>query len=203
MKKLRAHKWWLAALVAALFVPVCSDPVLRAAHGILAQRLQRVETEKQNLSQVLQHLRDDAATAVRLSHELNAGEATTYLAPVDRRQTAAQFEPLAAASRLGRFTYTLLPEQPFKPEPALPDTDGLAQSALNIEADAPHDGDAQHFIQQLLQALPGRAQLQQLDIERMDSNAATNVNTPLAGKNVRLSATIDWLANASQKMGDQ
>ena len=199
MRVLRAHRWWLAVFVAALLLLASSDPLLRAAQNILTQKSQRLETEKQNLSQTLQHLRDDAATAERLSRALKAGWAQTYLAPVDRRQMAAQLEPLAAASRLGRFTYTLLPEQPFKPEPALPDTEGLVQSALTVEADAPHDGDATHFIQRLLQALPGRAQLQQLALERPEANTTA----PLAEKNVRLNATIDWLANGSQKMGDR
>ncbi|MDD5585946.1 MAG: hypothetical protein PHY92_03190 [Alphaproteobacteria bacterium] len=195
MKALKAHRWWLAALAAALVLLACGDPLLRYGHDALTARLQKSDAAKKNLTTVLQQLRDDAATAERLSRAIKAGEAAAYLAPADRLQITAQLEPLATASRLGRFTYTLSPEQPFKPEQASPDTDGLAESVLTFEADAPHDGDAYRFIERLLRRLPGRARLRQLAIE--NTNAANA--GPLAVANVRLNATVDWLANGSRK----
>lgn len=199
MNALNAHRWWLIALGAALLLLAGGDPLLRYSHEILTGRVENLNAEKKTLASTLQHLRDDAATAERLNRAIKAENAAAYLAPVDRLQITAQLEPLAVVSRLGRFTYTLSPEQPFKPDQASPDTDGLAESVLTFEADAPHDGDAYRFAERLLRRLPGHARLRQLVIERTQ---AFNAET-LAAVNVHMNATIDWLTNESRKAEDQ
>jgi hypothetical protein len=195
MKMLHAHRWWLIALSAAFLLLVCSDPLSRAAHDVLARRLHKLEIEQKNLTQSLEQLRGDAAIAERLNREIKTGEADSWLAPVDRRQIAAQFEPLAAAARLSRFTYTLSPEQPVEADKPSDDMNGLVQSSLTLEADAPHDADAYRFIGRILRLLPGHAQLRQLVIERLNANGSGQ----LAATNIRLNANIDWLSNGTMK----
>ena len=71
----------------------------------------------------------------------------------------------------------------------------LAESTLTLEADAPQDSDAVRFLDRLLSSLPGRAQIQQLSLDRLGAES----NAPLAATNIRLHAVIGWLANASRK----
>jgi hypothetical protein len=199
MTALKPHRWWLAAFGIALVLLAGSDPVMRYGHEILTERLQKLDAEKRTLTGALQQLRGDAAAAERLSKAIKAEDVAAYLAPADRLQITAQLEPLATVSRLGNFTYALSPEQPFKPEQASPDTDGLVESVLTFEADAPHDGDAYRFIDRLLHRLPGRARLRQLVIERSQAS----IDGPLAASNIRLNATIGWLANGSRKVDEK
>ncbi len=193
MKRLYPHRRWLAALVAAFALLIGGDPLLRMAHGGLNARLQKLEDETRDLTQALDQLHKDAETAEKLSRSMKADEMEAYLAPVDRLKITAQFEPLARAAHMGKFTYTLLPERPLKHDYALADAEGLVESSLTFDAEAPHDAAVYRFIDRLMRQLPGRAQLRSLTLDRMSMDD----KAPLSPLNVRASAEIDWIANKS------
>ncbi len=189
MNALRPHHGWLLALGAALLLAAASDPLLRYARNGMAEESRALDAEHARISQSLMQLRDDAATAQRLSRTITSKDMEKYLAPTDRAKIAARLEPIATASRLSRFTYTLSPEQNFAPEGG--DMDGIAQSHLTLEAEAPQDDDATRFLLRLQQTLPGRAALQHLSLERTNPTA-------LSATNIHLKAEIDWLSNSTQ-----
>jgi hypothetical protein len=195
MKRLAPHRNWILALSAAFVLMAGSNPLLRYMQDKMTLKQTERAEEQQRLAQNLQQLRDDAATAQKLSEAMDTSVVETMLAPVDRIQITARLETLARGARLSSFTYTLSPEQPFKPDGEEIEPDGIMQSDLTLQADAPQDGNVFRFIENLQQALPGRARLQRLSVERINAND----KTPLATANVRMNAALHWLANGSRK----
>lgn len=190
MRRLYPHRFWLAAICLCLFLLVISRPLTRVASAALNQRLQRIQAERTTIAHALENLHVDAAAAEELSQDIALDDVATYLAPVDRLKLTEQFEPLASAMRLDRFTYSLSPEQPYKTYPANADLDGVVESSLSLEAEAPHDGDVYRFLQELTALLPGHAQLRHVSISRLREDPSS-----FGAMNVKLSASIDWLAN--------
>lgn len=164
---------------------------MRMAHASLTARLNKLETETRELVHALDQLHKDAETAESLSRAMKADDIETYLAPVNRLSVAAGLEPLARAARLSSFTYKLSPGRAPENDYALADADGLVESAIMFEAEAPHDLAVYRFVTHMARQLPGRTRLRALTLERMNLNEKET----LSALNVRAIATIDWLAN--------
>jgi len=195
MSAFRPHCGWLAAVLVALILAGGGNPLLCHFRRSFDRRFEQLDAKRQQLTHSLRQLHDDAALAESLSRSIDVDDVVLYLTPVDRLDITLRLESLASSSRLDRFTYTLSPEQPFKPHPADADSEGLVQSVLSLEAQAPLDTDVFKFIRQALQLLPGHADLGYLSIARITSGGPGQFG-PV---NVRFNATINWLSNESKK----
>jgi len=194
MKALRPHVPWLAAFCAACVLLTATDPLSEKARAIFSDKIRQAENMKSEAERSLQFLRADANTARALSREVTAGEVEAFLAPTDRLQIAARLEQLAAGHRLSRLVYAFSPEKSFVPPPSAPDAEGLSESVLTLEADAPHDVEVFRFLEEARKLLPGRACMKNLTIELLPRLAAANVH---------FSASIDWLSNGSGERGNR
>ncbi len=182
----RFHRnWLLIALAAALLfaLPPLWTQQIEAAR---ADRVAALQTRKTALFAHIRQMESDAIAADELSQTIEAKEVQRFLAPVTRRQAAAQIEAFAAQARLAHLSYQIAPAQPF----AAPDApEGLVQSALQIEADAPSDSDILRFLGHLSD-LPGRVDVADLSIERLQGE--------LGALNVHMRLSARWINNGEK-----
>lgn len=187
------HRFWLAALAAALLVLLAAPPVGHRLRAELEEKRAAQTAKIEALSSQIEQWREDAQAARELSKTMDGENVESYLTPMSRAVLAARLEPLAAQARLSNLTYTLGPEEKWKGEPAFPALEGLAQSALTFEAEAGLDTDILSFLHSL-ETLPGRMDLERLSLKRIDSGP----EAPLGARNLKLRAELTWIANASE-----
>lgn len=191
---IRSHRLWILALGTGLAVLLFSQPLLQFLRNDMEEDMRRNTARAREVEQALQGIRADANTAEQLGHEVKPGEIESWLMSANRLQVATHFEPLATACRLSHFTYTLSPEKPYQASPPSPDAEGLVESALSLEAEAPQDSDVYRFLDQLKTLLPGHIQITRLSLERLSEGKQTHLGTT----NVRFTALVSWLSNGRE-----
>lgn len=159
------------------------------AQATLRTETQRLTRERDQLATLLRQQREDAAAAEKLATLLTDEATQKLLAPVDRTRAVAALPPLADAARLSRFAYVIAPERPLPGGP-----EGLALTALTLQGEAPRDEDVFRFLDRAQKSLPGQARLRRLTLDRLDPT----LRRPLSSANLRFSAALDWVSNASQ-----
>lgn len=180
---------WTTGMVAVLTVLGVGLWGVHSAREQLAREAATLRQEVLQTTQTLTQLREDAATAQRLSLEVNPPILEPYLAPVNRKQAMARLEPLANSLHLRNFTYSLAPAQSLRPEGF---RTPVTQSTLTLEADAPQDTHAFRFLERLPRKIPGRLALQSLTLDRMNEES-------LGLLNVRMQAVLEWTANGGNE----
>ncbi len=188
------HRAWMTGLFCAV--------VLVLIEPSIAQKLQTRLTLQQNelaehflaLAQQKVQFEADLQTAQTIDETLNPIDAETLLAPSNRQHLSQRLESIAASSRLFNVNYLLSPAQTWTEEGPFTGIEGITQSTLTLEADAPHDGDSLGFLARL-NALDGRLHLQQLSIKPL----ASHEDSPLAALNLHITARFLWLTNAPQE----
>ncbi len=190
---LRPHIAWLSVLTASLFLLALTPAVsTRIQEALEKERTHRI-AKHAALSARIEQWKADAKEARELAAALGNEDVEAMIAPSSRTDMAAQLEPLADAARLTRLIYTLGPETPWSGDPAFPGMEGIAQSRLTLEAEAPTDADIFVFLKSL-SGLPGRMDLERLSIERIGGPERQTIGAI----NLRFKAEILWIANESK-----
>lgn len=185
------HKGWMTGLAAALLFLFATGFLADSYSSYAQERLSVAELEHQRATKQLEQWKEDSATAKTLRQHLSDADVARLLEAGNPKAMTAKLEPLAAASRLSNFSYTLSPLQPWDGHPSFSGIEGIVKSTLTIEADTPHDGDVFAFLNEL-STLQGKFTLTELHISPIKEAK----DRPLSALNLHARATLDWLVNA-------
>jgi hypothetical protein len=156
-----------------------------------AEDVAALTAHKQERESELRQLRADAEATKELAGRYSEDEVAAKLAPPDKPRLVIALEKQAASLFLHPFAAAFGPETIPLAREAVPE--GLAESTLTLEGDAPDDLAARALIDAALQTLPGKATLREADLTR-DKPAEA-----LDAANVHFKIAIDLLANASER----
>lgn len=185
------HRLWILLACAAFLLWLGTKPLSDTLRVSLQTTVTRLQNEKESLFTKIHLMESDAITADELSRTLDKKAVEATLAPASRRAMASRLEALASQSRLDSFTYALSPPAPWTDETGTLH-DGISQSTLSLEAEAPRDSDVLAFIANLSD-LQGRFDLIALTLSRIGGEGE------IRRDNIRMRATLKWIANTERK----
>ncbi|MFA6279650.1 MAG: hypothetical protein WC612_02520 [Bdellovibrionales bacterium] len=185
------HRAWVLGLALALTLTLVEPMAAQVLRLRQAKTQDDLAARFFALAQQKVQFEADLQTAKTIDGTLSPNDISALLAPSDRPLMTQRLESVAASARLFNTTYLLSATQPWTGTGPFTGIDGIAQSALTLEADAPNDADIIGFLSHL-NALEGRLALQQLTIKPIVHNDAA----PLSALNLHMTARFLWLTNA-------
>ncbi len=188
------HRAWMTGFFCAVLLVLMEPRIAHFMHSRLSLTQNELAERFFILAQQKVQFEADLQTAKTIDGTLSPSDIETFLAPSDRQQMSQRLESVAASARLFNVNYLLSAAQAWMGEGSFTGIEGIVQSTLTLDADAPHDNDILGFLSHL-NALGGRLDLQQLSIKPITHNDAS----PLAALNLHVTAQFLWLTNAPQE----
>ena len=189
------HLRWITLGIVSVFLYLASVPLCDFLSDHSRQMLSSSQIENARAVKQFEQWKEDSLAAKTLAKSLSNEEITRLLESGSPKAMTSHLEPLAAASRLSNFSYTLSPASPWDGMPDFPGIEGIVKSVLTIETDAPHDADIFAFLGHL-SSLQGKFKLTELHILPISDKP----DQPLSDLNLHARATLEWLANRPAEM---
>lgn len=183
----RRHIGWTALFLSALLGAAIGLPLLAEQKTAFERKVEILHRQSDALRHELAELREDDATIKTLRQQLGDEEIGRLLTPPDRLNLARLVETTARRHQM-TVTLRLTPEKILtSPPTGTPPYGSVVESQLDVQAQAATDPEIYRFTNELLQAMPGRARLLELALDKPEGKTLS-----LSRINARL--LIGWLS---------
>ena len=187
---MKPHRLWIALLLATIALIFLTTPMTSRLMVRTEKEIQTLGQEKEARRVKIQQWKDDALKAEELSRTIQTYEIEKYLAPTDRNKLAEKLGPLASVALLTNFTFSLDPAVKWENDKNFPDIQGITQSHLSFEANAPHDVSLFSFLE-ALSHMSGRMDVQEIEIKRTNQDE-------ISANNLHAKVSLLWLSNCEK-----